>query len=90
MSTATKPEPPKRDFTREKEHLVWETDRYRLVDVACAYYVGGSGIREPPELKDGERLVSMAAHPMGLMYLIEKAPKPGRARKPVKRTRRRK
>lgn len=43
----------------------WETDRYRLIETRFS-------MSEPPELLPSERIVSMAAHPMGLLYLIEK------------------
>lgn len=48
------------------ERPMWETERYRLVDIF--------GATTAPVLRLGERLLSMAAHPMGAVYLIEKAP----------------
>jgi len=49
------------------DHIAWETDRYRMVTVS-----------EPrsPSLLDHERIVSIAAHPRGVIYLIEKGPAP--------------
>lgn len=52
--------------SRGAGYLLWETDRYRMVDV-------WSGIKPPP-LLDHERIVSIAVHPMGIVYLIEKGP----------------
>lgn len=65
------------DGERTRELDVWETTRYRLVDVASGYG-GGPGIRQPPKLKRGDRIASIAAHPMGLLYLIEKRSQPDR------------
>lgn len=43
---------------------VWETARYRLVKSHGA---------NPPDVRDDERIVGVAIHPMGAVYLIEKA-----------------
>ena len=47
--------------------ILWQTERYRMVR--------WTGLK-PPELLGHERIVSIAAHPSGIVYLIEKEPGP--------------